>query len=682
MSRKRFLSLLAIILLAAAVPAGAGQSFPQTQDDPVLKKLLDLGKNDNQIMNILDTVTNRFGGRFTGTGAYTNACNWAVWQFKQWGLQAELDEVGEVPVGFNRGPWFGKMIQPTEKSLNFGTPEYTAGTHGAQRGPVVISPAKEEEVDAKKALIQGAWVLIPGASNGWSRDPRPTFEMSPLTRKLYEAGALGTIQSAREPITTLYGGAQSWDKLPVLPDIKLAEKQYNKIKDLVDKGQKVELEFDIRNWFYMGPVKYHNVVAWIPGTTYPDEYVIMGGHFDSFDGATGAVDDGSGSTTAMEAIRLLAKAGARPKRTIMAILFAAEENGLVGSQAWLKNHVGLEAKIAVMFNKDHNPSAAGGVTVPSAWYADFQKIAEPIRNFNPKFPFELRQNEYPSAPPVRPGGTDSSSFSMRRVPTLTFTEVTNFNYNTAWHTLLDTYNQVVPYTEHQQQSAVVTAVVAYGAANLDRQLTREGVYLPDGLYADITTAKGRIMTSLDYANTPLYTAQFIRMAEGGVPPQPGAQQGRGGGGGRGGAGGPGAQPQAPPIGKFVDTIGGSANGLVESEIQKSVAGATLLRELNTVLKHDAAGVLGMTGENQFYLTLKARPDLDLKYPAIGKVVAGAAVLDTLTKDDAIRSIRIIRVGQAATDFKTDNDSFQKLLQEKAKTLLPIKAPAKPAAKKK
>jgi cyclophilin family peptidyl-prolyl cis-trans isomerase len=676
------LSILAIILLASVVSAGAGQMFPQSQDDPVLKKLLDLGKNDNQIMNILDTVTNRFGGRFTGTNAYTNACNWAVWQFKQWGLQAELDEVGEVPVGFNRGPWFGKMIKPSEKTLNFGTPEYTAGTHGVQRGPVVVSPAKEEEVEAKKASIKGAWVLIPGASNGWSRDPRPNFEMTPLTKKLYEAGALGTIQSAREPITTLYGGAQSWEKLPVLPDVKLAEKQYNEIKDLVDKGQTVELEFDIRNWFYMGPVKYHNVVAWIPGTTYPDEYVIMGGHFDSFDGATGAVDDGSGSTTAMEALRLLAKAGARPKRSVMAILFAAEENGLVGSQAWLKNHANLEANIAVMFNKDHNPSAAGAVTVPSAWYPDFVKIVEPIKNFNPKFPFDLRQNEYPSAPPVRPGGTDSSSFSMRRIPTLTFTEVTDFNYSTAWHTLLDTFNQVVPYTEHQQQSAVVTAVVAYGVANLDRQLTRDGVYLPDGLYADITTGKGRIMTTLDYANAPLYTAEFIRMVEGGAPQPAGAQQGRGGGGGGGGRGGPGGQPQAPPIGKIVNVAGDTASGLIESDIQKSVAGVTLLRELNTVLKHDASGVLGMTGENQFYLTLKARSDFNAKYPAIGKVIAGAGVMEKLTKDDPIRSIRIIRVGQAATDFKTDNDSFQKLLQEKAKTLAPVKAPAKPLVKKK
>lgn len=668
------LSIFAIMLLASAVFAGAGQTFPQSADDPVLKKLLELGKTDNQVMNILDTVTNRFGGRFTGTNAYTNASNWAVWQFKQWGIQAELDEVGEVPVGFNRGPWSGKMIKPAEKTLTFGTPEYTAGTHGVQRGHVVVAPAKEEEVEARKASIKGAWVLIPGASSGWSRDPRPNFEMSPLTKKLLEAGALGTIQSASGQITTLYGGAASWEKLPVLPDIKLAEKQYAEIKELVDKGERVELEFDIRNWFYMGPVKYHNVVAWIPGTTNPDEWVVIGGHFDSFDGGTGAVDDGTGFSNAMETLRLLAKSGARPKRSVMAILFAAEENGLVGSQAWLKNHPDKEAKIVMMINKDHNPSAAGGATVPSAWYEDFVKIVEPIKNYNPKWPFNLRQNEYPSAPPVRPGGTDSSSFAMRRVPTLSFTEVSDFQYGTAWHTLMDTYDRVVPYTEHQQQCAAVSAVVAYGVANLERTLPREGVYLPDGLYADITTAKGRIMTTLDYGNAPLFTANFIRIVEGGTPQQ-GAAQGRGGGGARG-AGGAGAPTPPPAIGKIQEVLGNLASGSIESAIQKSVAEVVLLKELNTILKHDAAGILGMTGQNQFYLTLKARPDLDPKSVAIGKVIAGAGVLEKLTKDDAIQSIRITRVGQAATDFKTDNDSFQKLLQEKAKTLAPLKPPVK------
>ncbi len=112
--------------------------------------------------------------------------------------------------------------------------------------------------------------------------------MPTLTTALVEAGARGTIQSSKtDPFPMLDGFVESWDKLPVLPDIKLAEAQYNEIKGLVEKGEPVELEFDIRNWFKMGPVKYHSVVATLRGTEFPDEYIVLGGHFDCFSAATG-----------------------------------------------------------------------------------------------------------------------------------------------------------------------------------------------------------------------------------------------------------------------------------------------------------------------------------------------------------------------------------------------------------
>jgi cyclophilin family peptidyl-prolyl cis-trans isomerase len=693
---------------------GAGQSFPQSQDDPVLKRIIELGTKDNQVMTWNDYASNRFGGRETGTNAYNDATEWAVWQFRQWGLEAELDEVGEMPVGFNRGPWFGKMVKPAEKALFFGTPSFTAGTKGLQRGPVVIlktdpysipgrnaTPADVEkkraavqqaiaEVNANKSAYKGAWVLIPGDSTGFGRDGRrPTPEyadarlMPPLTKAMLDAGALGTIQlSLVEPFRILDGFAESWDKLPVLPDIKLAKNQYDEIKGMVEKGTPVELEFDIRNWFKMGPIKYHNVVATIRGTTYPDEYIVIGGHYDCFSGATGGVDDGSGFAPGMEAVRLIKAAGGRPKRSIIMMLFAAEESGLLGSQSWLKKHPEIQPKIVMMINRDGSPSAITGAAVPETWYSDFQKITAPLTNLNPKWPFRLELT-MPRAHATSPGGTDSSSFEMVSVPTLSFRTQTNYVYNHAWHTLFDLYSELVPYTEHQQHSALATAVVAYSVANLDKPLPRESVYLADGIYAEITVgpvdAPSRIMTSLDYANAPLYAAQFIRIVErqaaqaggaGGRAAGPGPGP-AGGGGGRGGRGG--EQPAAPPIGKIVDVAMNVASGVIESEIQKSVAGVTLLKELNMVQRHDAPGVLGMTGENQIYLTLKARPDLDVKYPAIGKVIAGSVNLDKLTKGYEIRSIRITRVGQTANAFKTDNETFQKLLQEKAKTLAPVKA---------
>jgi carboxypeptidase Q len=705
--RMKRLSLFVSIVLVALVAIAVGvQALPQGQDDPVVQKIIQLGTTDNQVMTWNDYASNRFGGRETGTNAYTDATQWAVWQFKQFGIDAELDEAGEVPVGFNRGPWFGKMLKPAEKALRFATPSFTAGTKGVQHGGVVILKAdpfsipgrgaqaaenREKkraavqqaiaEVNANKAAFKDKWVLIGGASSGFARDGRrgtPEYLdselMPPLTKALVDAGALGTIQSARPtaqklsptmagqsepPLQALDGYAASWDRLPVLPDIKLLNTEYDEIKALVEKNEPVDLEFDIRNWFKMGPIKYYNVVATIRGSQYPDEYVVMGGHFDCFSGATGGVDDGSGFAPGFEALRLIKAAGARPKRSVVMILFAAEEQGLVGSQAWLKKHPEMASKVVMMINRDSSPMAITGAAVPETWYPDLEKITAPLTNLNPKWPFKL-ERALPRAHATSPGGTDSSSFEMQAIPTLSFRTNTDYVYGYAWHTTNDLYSELVPYTEQQKESALVTAVVAYGVANLDKPLTRAGVYLEDGMYAAVTTASGdSFMASLDFVNAPLYTANLMRIVEGNAPPA----GGRGGfGGGRmGGPGGRGAAPELPPIGKILLVKNGVASGAIISDMQKKFAVKSLPKQVNPAIRHDAPGVFGMTSPNGFYLTTKANPGFDRKYTALGKVIAGADVLARLKKDDAIRSIRIIRVGKAAQDFKADDESFKKLL---------------------
>ncbi len=700
------LSLFVSIVLVGLVAVAVGlQALPQGQDDPVVQKIIQLGTADNQVMTWNDYASNRFGGRETGTNAYTDATQWAVWQFKQFGIDADLDEAGEVPVGFNRGPWFGKMLKPTEKPLRFATPSFTAGTRGVQHGGVAILNAdpfsipgrgaqaaenREKkraaveqaiaEVNANKAAFKDKWVLIAGASNGFARDGRrgtPEYLdaelIPPLTKALVDAGALGTIQASTPPVQKLAptmagqsepplqaldGYAASWDRLPVLPDIKLLKTQYDEIKALAEKNQPVELEFDIRNWFKMGPVKYHNVVATIRGSQYPDEYVVMGGHFDCFSGATGGVDDGSGFAPGFEALRLIKAAGAQPKRSIVMILFAAEEQGLVGSQSWLKKHPEIASKVVAMINRDGSPSAITGAAVPETWYPELQKITAPLTGLKP-WPFKL-EKALPRAHATSPGGTDSSSFEMQAIPTLQFRTQTDYAYGYAWHTTNDLYSELVPYTDQQKESALVTAVVAYGVANLDKPLTRVGVYLDDGLYAAVTLASGAsFMTSLDFVNAPLHTANLMRIVEGNAPPA----GGRGGfGGGRmGGPGGRGDVPEPPPIGRVVAVKNGVANAMIVSDTQKKFAVKTLPKQVNTAIRPDAPGVFGMMSPNTFYVTTKANRGFDRKYAALGKVIAGADVVAQLKAGDAIRSIRIVRVGKAAQDFKADDDSFKKLL---------------------
>src|SRR5665647_3010900 len=138
-----------------------------------------------------------------------------------------------------------------------------------------------------------------------------------------EAGILGIIQKASVPISALYDRKNldkiTFENLPTVCDIKLDENQYAIIERMTKERQYFLLEFDIRNHFKPGPVRYHNVIGVIRGTKYPDEYVMMGGHLDSYDAGTGGVDDGSGITPHMEAARLIMAAGGKPERTILVL---------------------------------------------------------------------------------------------------------------------------------------------------------------------------------------------------------------------------------------------------------------------------------------------------------------------------------------------------------------------------
>ena len=510
----------------------------------VIDQIITLGQTDNQTMNHLDVLCNRFGGRILGSDAYDNAADWCIAQFKKWGMEAELDEAGTLPVGFNRGPWFGRLLAENGMDLHFATPSYTSGTHGVQRGHVLIEPKSQAEFDKMKGALKGAWVLISGTNGGWPVDystdadarraniilkndtinqqnrdiqsenrkirqaeqeyqaalkkdpatvrttpkveekqPIPLLEEPALFYKqMRDAGILGIIQSAPVPIQSLFDRnvwKMTFETLPTVPDIKLEDKQYKIIEQMAKERRYFQLEFDIRNYFKMGPVKYYNVVGKIKGTKYPDEYVIMGGHLDCFDVASGGVDDGSGATPAMEAARLIMAAGGKPQRSILVCLWAGEEFGLLGSKSWVEKNTKNWDKISNYFNRDGGPLVANSLTVPEELYDTFVKICEPLNRINPDFPFTLnKQTGDPRPRPTRAGGSDHAYFAMNGIPTLSFGQADpkgyNFDYGEIWHTERDMYNKSI--AEYQNQTSVVTAVVVYGVANLDKVLSRKGLY--------------------------------------------------------------------------------------------------------------------------------------------------------------------------------------------------------------
>lgn len=515
-----------IYLLALAMCMILGVSNAQAQKK-VVDKIIEIGQTDNQTMNHLDVLTNRFGGRLLGSDAYENAAAWCMAQFQKWGMEAELDEAGTLPVGFNRGPWFGRLLSENGMDLHFCTPSYSSGTHGVQRGHVLIEPKSQAEFDKMKGVLKGAWVLISGDNTGWpidycadgdaarariiakndsisalnreimmynrrNRDNKDSIQKKPIDliespamfyKQMREAGILGIIQSSTVPIRVLYDrknvDKMTFETLPTVPDIKLEDKQYKIIEQMVKERRYFQLEFDIRNYFKMGPIKYYNVIGKIKGTKYPDEYVIMGGHLDCFDVASGGVDDGSGATPAMEAARLIMAAGGKPQRSILVCLWAGEEFGLLGSKSYVEKNKKNWDKISNYFNRDGGPLVANSLTVTPAMYDDFEKICEPLNRINPDFPFTLtKQTGDPRPRPTSAGGSDHAYFAMNGIPTVSFGQADskgyNFDYGEIWHTERDMYNKSI--AEYQNQTSVVTAVVVYGVANLDHLLSRKGMY--------------------------------------------------------------------------------------------------------------------------------------------------------------------------------------------------------------
>jgi hypothetical protein len=502
-----------------------GATLLVAQTDKTVEKVLTLAAKDNQTMEHLDVLVNRIGGRFIGSDNYQNAVNWTAHKFREWGLDVEVIEVGTLNVGFNRGPWFGRMLCDTDgMTLHFATPSYTSGTKGRQRGHVLAEPKSQQEFDRMKGALKGAWVLISGENTGspidyspqgdslreivikknneiagrntniarWNREnpdsiPRKAEPLEDVPALFYkqmrEVGILGIIQSSRVPILALsdrknlINGTMTFDNLPTVPDIKLSEHQYRIIEQKVKERRYFQLEFDIRNHFKMGPVKYYNVIASIKGTKYPNEYVMCGGHLDSYDVATGGVDCGTGVAPTMEAARLLALSGAKPKRTIVFCLWAGEEAGLLGSKHWVETNKDKWSNIINYFNRDGGPTVANSITVPSSWVKDMEQISAPLNKFNPEFPFTVIQGE-PRQRPRTPGGSDHAYFALNGVPTISFGTADpkgyNFSYPEIWHTERDTYDKSIP--EYMNHTSVVNAVILWGMANLERKLPAKDVY--------------------------------------------------------------------------------------------------------------------------------------------------------------------------------------------------------------
>jgi carboxypeptidase Q len=458
----------ATVTASAVDPRAARDEGPPISDDPVLVRVVELGRTRSQVDAHVRALTEDIGPRLTSSHNLIHAERWAVEQFERWGLTAWLDPWGEMAVGFDRGPWSGGQVAPQEIAYEFITPAWSPGVLGPHRGPAVIYPQSAREA-ADKARFSGAWVVKPR----WERGAGPDRKVQEaIEAALAAAGAAGLIEADRdergELVHTRGSHQIEWSALPSLVEIRLRADQHRDLVAQIEADQPVELAFSVDNRFFKGPVILNNVVAEIRGTEHPDEFVVVGGHLDSWDGSQGAVDNATGVATTMEAARLLAEAGARPKRTIRFMLWSGEEQGLLGSKGYVAKHPEEMDKISAVLVHDGGTNYLSGLSVTPEMMADMKRVFEPVTRLDPSMPFALVPTDG-----LRGGGSDHSSFISAGVPGFFWMQDGRSNYRCHHHTQFDTIDAVIP--EYQRHSAMVVAIAAYNLANLDTLLDRRNM---------------------------------------------------------------------------------------------------------------------------------------------------------------------------------------------------------------
>lgn len=490
-------SVVLLFLLAFAAPTRGDEpadSKAEEKKAAEIEAIISIGKNDNHVMEHLDHITNRIGPRLTSSDGLTRACEWAVEHFKEMGIEnAHMEQWGEFPVGFNRGPWEGRMTKPEEMELTFGTNSWTAGTTGRQVGYAYMLPTKKSEFEAIAPKLKDAWVLAQrparrfrgrGGRQGGDEAEAEETEAEPdpdelpyaeAMEKCREAGIAGFVYRNRSDeglIITSGNYRIEWENLPTIPEIDLLNKQWDSISERLKSGEQVELEFEVRNYFTKGPIPLYNVIADIPGTEFPDEYVIVGGHIDSWDAAAGAQDNGTGCSTTFECARILMEAGIKPRRTIRFMLWSGEEQGLLGSRAYVQEHPEIVEKVSAVLVHDGGSNYVSGIRCTPNMTEIMNKVFAPAMELDP----ERTQFTVEEVNALRGGGSDHASFIRAGAPGFFWAQSGRLSYAYVHHTQWDTYDSAVP--EYQEHSSIVITLGAYGLAMLDEMLPRDMMATP------------------------------------------------------------------------------------------------------------------------------------------------------------------------------------------------------------
>jgi carboxypeptidase Q len=510
-------SCIAVLLAAASFAA------TPPADVATLNRIADAGFNHGEVADIAAHLADQIGGRMTNSPAMRQAERWTSDQFKRWGLK----DVRAEGFDFGRGWWIEsshvRMTAPRPLELRAIPVAWTPATNGVLSAPVIVAPmASDKDFADWKGKLSGKIVLV-----SWPRPPRddadapfqrltdadiakldkyqePIFDpevrqkrierfrfRSKLDDFLAQEGALAWAQMSRTEGRLVHGEGYGYrvGRTPKLPGLELAAEDYRRLARLAKLGE-VKLEIDSRVHFEDADHRAYNILADIPGSDPKAGYVMAGAHLDSWVAGDGATDNGAGCAVVMEAARILATNGAQSRRTIRFALWAGEEQGLLGSSAYVESHLARRppstdpalADLPPSFSLDNYPIQTLPEFSEMVGYFNIDNGSGRIRgiytegNFAvvPVFrewlaPFASLGAAAVVAEPTE--STDHVFFSRLGLPAFQFIQ-DPLDYETrVHHTDVDTFDHARP--EDLRQAAVVLASVLMDAANSVKPLPRK-----------------------------------------------------------------------------------------------------------------------------------------------------------------------------------------------------------------
>ncbi len=483
---------LSLTLLLLALPL-ASQPLHAQGEPTVIQELVAEGTERSQVWSTLEFLSHDIGPRLTGSTNLALANAWTRDEFHRMGLSnVHLDHWGEIPVRFDRGPCRARMVAPTERELQFTARAWSRGTEGPLRARVVERPETLQELAACRAELDGAWVLTKARERG-RRGRRPNDETeeqrlereraaeiaSTIEEALRTIPVAGRLTSSRNDLC-ITGGVRGWreltmETLPEGVEVTIRRSDYEALAGALETGAEVLVEVDLAHHFVEGPFPLHNTVAEIPGTDLAHEIVLMSGHLDTWDGpgTQGAQDNGTGCAVMLEAARILSTVGVRPRRTIRFCLWTGEEQGLLGSRAYVASLSEEErGHISAALVEDGGTNYQGGLVCIESMREMLDRAIAPVVTAFPDF--EIANVVRDRMP--RGGGSDHAAFNRVGIPGFFWIEKgiggrEQKNYSFIHHTQHDTTRYAIE--EYLVQSATCSAVVAYQLAMADGLLPRE-----------------------------------------------------------------------------------------------------------------------------------------------------------------------------------------------------------------